>query len=228
MELSEARGVLAEVAQVLPRARWELSRMRLDVLDAEARLRSLGSHGPQRPPGADSVTRGQALRGVVISCRSAAAAGGRVERRLAEAVAGIRAAGVLVDGLAPVDTQGELDQIRVRRQLSTLRTDLQATRALLGETTRALGEVADQTRRVSPSGALPGEDVPVRRLTGGVLTAQEQTRSADQELDRAQVLTDRLACGVDTLAQAARERMRAHRDRDHSHSPLAPSPGVPR
>lgn len=138
MELSEARGVLAQVARVLPRARWELSRMRLDVLDAEVRLRSLGDRGTQRGPGADTVTRGEALRGVVLSCRSAAAAGGRVERRLAEAVAGIRAAGVLVDGMATVDTQGELDQIRVRRQLTTLATDVEATQALLARTARAL------------------------------------------------------------------------------------------
>lgn len=218
--LAEARGVLGQVAWLLPQARWELSRMRLDVLDADLRLR-LGT-GLQ----VDRLTPGEAIRGVITSTQTAVTAGGRVERRLREAVAGVKAAGVLLDGPAAVDTQDQLDTIRLRRQLSTLQGDLEAAQSLLVHSTGALRQVAKLVRRAYPPGAWTVQDLRLQQFTGRVEAAQEQTRHVDQRLDRAQVLTDQICTQMDTPAQSARKRMCTHRDRSPSAS--APPTAVPR
>lgn len=219
-ELTEARGVLGQVAWLLPQARWELSRMRLDVLDADLRLRLVTGLQVER------LTPGEAIRGVITSTQAAATAGGRVERRLREAVAGVKAAGVLLEGPAAVDTQDQLDKIRLRRQLSTLQGDLEAAQSLLVLSNGALRQVAKLVRRAYPPGAWTGQDLRLQQFTGRVETAQEQTRHVDQQLDRAQVLTDQICTQMDTLAQSARRRMCTHRD--HSPSALAPPTAVPR
>ncbi len=220
MELAEARGVLNHVARVLPQARWELSRMRLDVLDADLCLR-LGTELQ-----VDGLTPGEAVRGVITSCQAGAIAGGRVDRRMREALAGVKAAGLLLEVPAAEDTQDQLEAIRLRRQLSTLQGDLEAAQSLLARTTGALRRVAKLVRRAYPPGAWTVRDLRLQQFTGRVETAQGQTRHIDHQLDHAHVLTDRIGTQVDTLLPSARKRMCAHRD--HSPSALAPPMAVSR
>lgn len=228
-ELGEARWVLIHVSDVITGARWELSRMRLDVLDAHLRLGRLTSPRRAAGHGTASTDRGILLRGVVVSCEEGAAAGAAVDRQLREAIAGLKAAAVLVTGVRPVGTHQELAQVRLERELADLRTQLEAGRPPLSTSATALREVADRARKDLPAlagtNAVVGSAQKVERMHGMVLRAAEQCRSGDQELDRAQARTGQLITQIGTLARDTGLKIRARR---HDVGPRAPSNGMPR
>ncbi|MFK5634272.1 hypothetical protein [Ornithinimicrobium sp. LYQ103] len=169
-DLAEARCALADVGRALSQARREMSRLRLDVLGADIGLSWILTSPPGAGPGVEPGERGEPVRDVVTSCDDARKAGERVDRQLRRAVAGIKAAVVIVDGLHPVDTQDELDQVRLERRLTTLQSDLEASRTVLAGTTRSLGAVADRARQARP----------VTGHARGHLPAERQRRRADR------------------------------------------------
>ncbi|MFC5041933.1 hypothetical protein [Ornithinimicrobium kibberense] len=228
-EWDEARSVLVHVSQVLPRVRWELSRMRLDVLDAHLRLARLAAPRLSGGRGAPAAERGVLLRGIVVSCEQGAAAGAQVDRKLQDGIAGLKAAAVLAGAGRAVGTHEELAQVRLLRDLEDLRTQLGATGTTLAGSATSLREVADRARTVSLTIAGNGDGVgdgrTVQRLHGMVQAAANQARYGDQDLDRAQARTSELVTQVRAQARDSGLRTRALR---HDVGPPAPSNGTPR
>ncbi|SOC51111.1 hypothetical protein [Ornithinimicrobium cerasi] len=228
-EWDEARWVLVHVSEVIPGVRWELSRMRLDVLDAHLRLAGLASPRGAAGPAAADLGQGVLLRGVVRSCEQGTAAGAAVHRRLQEAIACYKAAAVLVGGVRPVRTHQGLAGVRLRRDFDELRTRLEAARPLLSAAGTSLREVADCCRAVLPAlsgtGAGIADVAMAERLYGMVLSAADQTRRIDLQLDRAQASTGQLITRVGPVARDAGLRQGALR---HEVGPPAATDGIPR
>lgn len=170
------------------------------------------------------ASQGETLRSFAAACQEAGEAGLGVDRRISRAVANLKAAVVMVDGLHPGSTREEIDTGRLRRQLISLQEDLETTRPLMQRLSERLGTQAGRARQSLPR---PGRDrvgFEVTSVSGSLLTAYSEGRYVDQELARGQSVTTQASRGADLIAQAARERMRTQREpsRDSTADPCLP------
>lgn len=224
-DLTDTRWILAEAHRALQDARQQLRQMDKSTNDARSWLSLVEGVQQDRVKSMDRESWGEALRSFAGACEEAGESGLGVNRRISRAVANLKAAVVMVDGLHPGSTREEIDTGRLRRQLVSLQEDLETTRPVMQRASERLGAEADRVRQTLPR---PGRDrvgVEVTSVSGSLLTAYSEGRYVDQELDRAQNVTTQASRHADLISQAARARMRTHRE--PSHDSPAPPP-VPR
>lgn len=223
-DLADTRWILEETHRALQDARQRLRQMDRSMNDARSWLSLIEGVQQDGVTSMDRESQGEALRSFAAACEQAAEAGLDVDRRISRAVANLKAAVVMVDGLHPGSTREEIDTGRLRRQLISLQEDLESTRPVIQRASERLRTEADRARQsLSPPGRdRTGLDPTV--VCGSLLAANSDGRYVDQELDRAQTVTTQASRGADAISQAARERMRTHRElaRDSIAGPSMP------
>lgn len=180
--------------------------------DARDRLSVVEGVQQGRVTSLDRQGQDETLRSFAAACEEAGGAGLGVDRRVSRAVANLKAAVVMVNGLHPGSTREEIDIGRLRRQLVSLQDDLETTRPLMQRVTERLGAQADRARQSLPR---PGRDrsgLDPTLVSGSLLTAYAEGRHVDHELGRAQSATAQASRGADVISLAARDRMRTQRE----------------
>lgn len=224
-DLADTRWILAETHRALQDARQQLRQMDKSTNDARSWLSLVEWVQQGQITSMDRESQGEALRSFAAACEDAGEAGLGVDRRISRAVANLKAAVVMVDGLHPGSTREEIDTGRLRRQLISLQEDLETTRPVMQRASERLGTEADRARQSLPR---PGRDrvgFEVTSVSGSLLTASSEGRHVDQDLVRAQSVTTQGSRGADLISQAARERMRTHREPAGGSTP---GPSMPR
>lgn len=213
-DLADTRFILEETHRALQEARQRLRQMDKGMTDARSWLALVEGSQQGRVTNTDRESQGETVRSFAAACEEAGEAGFGVDRRISRAVANLKAAVVMLDGLHLGSTREEIEAGRLRRQLVSLQDDLDRTRPGLRGVADRLGTQADHARRslVRPGRDLPGPDPTV--ATGSFMAAYRHGRHVDSELERAESLY--------AISQGALERMRSHHER--SQEPPTPPP----
>ena len=213
-DLADTRWILAETHRALQDARQQLRQMDESTNDARSWLSLVEGVQQGRVTSMDRESQGEAFRSFAAACEEAGEAGLGVDRRISRAVANLKAAVVMVDGLQPGSPREEIDTGRLRRQLISLQEDLETTRPVMRHVSERLGTEADHARQALPR---PGRDrvgFEVTSVSGSLLTAYSEGRHVDQELRRAQSVTIQASRGADLISQAEHDPVAAsHTDR---------------
>lgn len=224
-DLADTRWILAETHRALQDARQQLRQMDKSTNDARSWLSLVEGVQQDRVKSMDRESQGEALRSFAGACEEAGEAGLGVDRRISRAVANLKAAVVMVDGLHPGSTREQIDTGRLRRQLISLQEDLETTRPVIQRASERLGAEADRARQSLPRSGRDRTGPDPTLVSGSLLAAYSDGRYVDQELDRAQGVAIQASRDVDVIAQAARERMRTHREPSRESTP---GPSMPR
>lgn len=223
-DLADTRWILEETHRALQDARQQLRQMDESMKEARSWLSLIEGVQRDRVTSIDRESQGETRRSFAAACEEAGGAGPGVDRRISRAVANLKAAVVMVDGLHPGSTREEIDTGRLRRQLISMQEDLETTRPVMQRVSERLRAEADRARQSLPR---PGRDrtgLDPTPVSGSLLAAYTDGRCVDQELARVQTVTTQASRGVDVIAQAARDRMRIYREpfRDSTAGPSMP------
>lgn len=170
----------------------------------------------------DPESQGETLRSFAAACEQAGEAGLGVDRLISRAVANLKAAVVMVDGLHPGGTREEIDTGRLRRQLISMEEDLETTQPVMQRASQRLGAQADRARQL-PGPGLDRTGLDPTLVSGSLLAAYADGRYVDQELGRTQSVAIQASRGADAISQAAWERLtHCEPSRDSTAGPFMP------
>lgn len=220
-DLADTRWILAQTHLALQDARQLLDQMDMSLKEAHSWLALVEDVQLARITVMNSTTQGVALESLARACQESAETGLGVDRRTARAVANLKAAVVMIDGLQPSSTGEQIDTGRLRRQLVSLQEDLQSTRPVMQRTSERLGAEAERTRQAVNGTGRGALIVDAQVVSRALHVSSTDRRLVDEELGRAQTVTVLASRGTDTISETARERMGSHRELP-THSPTPP------
>lgn len=216
---------LAESRRVLVGAREGVQAMQDELARASRLLEGVdwAQRGGQWPPAED---RRALLHAFADQCETAAAAGEDIGERLASAQRFCTAGRKEAEAIDPRTEQDQEDQARLRHVATGLHRSLEEARVDLERTQAALLRSAAAARESAPSsGAV--ETVHTDLLNRTLRAASMEGHRVDEVVSRVSSQTSTVLGAIDPVGQAARERMRAHRDLPGGGAG-PPAPGVDR
>lgn len=201
---------LAESRRVLVGARDGVQAMQDELARASRLLEDVdwAQRGGQWPPAED---RRALLRAFADQCETAAAAWEDTEKWLASAQRFLTAGRQEVEAIEPRTDQEQDDQARLRHVATGLHRSLEEARVEVERTQAALLRSAAAAREsATTSGAV--ETVHTDLLNCTLRAASTEGHRVDDAVSRVSSQTSTVLGAIDPGGQAARERMRAHRD----------------
>lgn len=218
-DLADAMWILSHTQQALQEARQRLRQMQRGRQEARSWLALVEGFQQARLEGLDrhGQGQGQTLGAFAQACEDAVEAGRGAERRIARAVANLKAAVVMVDGMRAGNFREEIAGVRLRRELMSLQDELERARPVLGRVSDRLQAEAERARQDARRPHERPSDAAVERVCGVLLDAAHGASRVDEHLQRVQVLTARATRATDAISEVARARMRAHRETTPRH-----------
>ncbi len=216
---------LAESRRVLVGARDGVQAMQDELARASRLLEDVdwAQRGGQWPPSED---RRAVLRAFADQCETAAAQGEDTQKRLASAQRFLTAGRQGAEAIDLRTEQEQEDQARLRHVATGLHRSLEEARVELERTQAALLRSAAAARESAPTkGSV--ETVHTDLLNRTLRAASTEGHRVDEVVSRVSSQTSTVLGAIDPVGQAARERIRAHRDLPGGGAG-PPAPGVDR
>lgn len=218
--LTSAKWVLSETLATLERVRGDMRAMDTHIDEAKRSLvaaEALRQGWVESNPDRES----QARQWFTESCESAVRVGRQAYTRIEWARSNVEQALEVIDSELPTrDVPVSLQMTRFRRELDALHVDLREASPLLRKVTDRLEQEVALARQELDAAPDQGWS----RAVGAMTTTETTNRYLGTELSRAYALAAQASSNVDSIGEAARQRMQAHRDR---HSPGSSSPPPP-
>lgn len=207
----QALVALSNSRRFLAGSREGVQELQDQIARAATRLEDVdwAQRGAQWPPAQD---RWALLVEFAERCESAAAAGDRVARGLADSQQWLTRSRQEAGAIEPRTEQEQQDRSRLRHTAAVLHRGLEEARMELGRTQAALMRSAAAAREAAPADGQGVQAVHADLLHRTLRTASAEGHRIDEAVSRVASQTSTVLLSADRASQSARERMRDHRD----------------